>query len=80
LNSYFPSSTEGWFITWTLFELRRWLTDVTALSELARWFEEVEMSSFFDDRATLAMGAAFDEACRSLGRFARGNAAIMLVS
>jgi hypothetical protein len=55
LNSYFPSSTEGWFITWTLFELRRWLTDVTALSELARWFEEVEMSSFFDDRATLAM-------------------------
>jgi hypothetical protein len=29
------------------------------------------MSSFFDDEATLAMGAAFDRACSSLGRFAR---------
>ena len=26
---------------------------------------------FFDDKATLAMGAAFDEACGSLRRFAR---------
>ncbi len=25
----------------------------------------------FDDKATLAMGAAFDQACRSLGYFAR---------
>jgi hypothetical protein len=28
------------------------------------------MSSFFDDEATLAMGAAFDRACSSFGRFA----------
>jgi len=26
---------------------------------------------FFDDKATMAMGAAFDEACGSLRRFAR---------
>jgi hypothetical protein len=26
---------------------------------------------FFDDKATLAMGAAFDQTCRSLGRFGR---------
>ena len=31
------------------------------------------MSSFFDDEATLAMGAAFDRACSSLGRFARDD-------
>ena len=28
---------------------------------------------FFDDKATLAMGAAFDQACRSLRRFARAD-------
>jgi len=39
---------------------------------------EVDMSSsannvFFDDEATLAMGAAFDRACSSLGRSARDD-------
>ena len=28
---------------------------------------------FFDDKATLAMGAAFDRACRSLRHFARAG-------
>ena len=28
---------------------------------------------FFDDKATLAMGAAFDQACRSLRHFARAG-------
>jgi hypothetical protein len=28
---------------------------------------------FFDDKATLAMGAAFDRACRSLRQFARAG-------
>src|SRR4026208_1327344 len=42
-------------------------------------FREVTMNFisaqdvFFDDKATLVMGAAFDEACGSLRRFARYN-------
>jgi hypothetical protein len=38
------------------------------------------MSSVFDDEATLAMGAAFDQACSSLGRVARGNDARELIA
>jgi hypothetical protein len=38
------------------------------------------MSSFFDDTATLAMGAAFDRACSSLGHVARSNNARELIA
>jgi hypothetical protein len=38
------------------------------------------MSSFFDDEATLAMGAAFDRACNSLGRFGDDNNARELIA
>jgi hypothetical protein len=31
------------------------------------------MSSFFDDEATVAMGAAFDRACSSFGPFGRDD-------
>ena len=35
---------------------------------------------FFDDEATLAMGAAFDRACSSLGRSARHDSARELIA
>jgi hypothetical protein len=38
------------------------------------------MSCFFDDEPTLAMGAAFDRACSSLERVARGNNARELIA
>lgn len=38
------------------------------------------MSSFFDDKATLAMGAAFDRACRSLAHLARNDHARELIA
>jgi hypothetical protein len=46
---------------------------------------EVDMRSsvnnvFFDDEATLAMGAAFDRACISLGRSARHDSARELIA
>ena len=46
---------------------------------------EVDMRSsvnnvFFDDEATLAMGAAFDRACSSLGRSARDDSARELIA
>jgi hypothetical protein len=50
------------------------------LIEKIKLVEEIKMSSFFDDNVTLAMGGAFDRACRSLGRFAHHNDAREIIA
>jgi hypothetical protein len=79
--NYFPAVLH-WRITDTTFGLR-WLRDSAVLPPKNR---EVPMKStsaenvFFDDQATHAMGAAFDEACSLLTRFASTDAVRDLIA